>query len=158
LAAPFKPKDAALFSVISSFDSAYSAYNEFQSGLERYWALRHLEQQGLGELDAAVMKDGLVRAETLPLVFRALGTESLPRGERVRVRITGIDLLTLDLHASLLVRLGEAEAAAVSETEAEAEDEEEAAASHPLSLAIDVADATDEAEAAGGGSNRAPGA
>lgn len=158
LAAPFKPKDAALFSVISSFDSAYSAYNEFQSGLERYWALRYLEQQGLTELDAAVMKDGLVRAETLPLVFRALGTESLPRGERVRVRITGIDLLTLDLHASLLVRLGEAEAAAVSETEAEAEDEEEAAASHPLSLAIDVADATDETQAADAGSNRPPGA
>ena len=36
------------------------------------------------------MKDGLVRADTLPLVFRALGTESLPRGARVRVRITGM--------------------------------------------------------------------
>ena len=29
------------------------------------------EQNGVAELDAAVMKDGLVRAETLPLVFRA---------------------------------------------------------------------------------------
>jgi exoribonuclease-2 len=46
------------------------------------------------------MKDGLVRADTLPLVFRVPGTESLPRGSRVRARITGIDLLTLDLHAS----------------------------------------------------------
>ena len=44
------------------------------------------------------------------------------------------------------------------ETEAEAEDEEEAAASHPLSLAIDVADATDDAEAARGASTGAPGA
>lgn len=143
LAAPFKPKDAALFSVISSFDAAYSAYNEFQSGLERYWTLRHIEQQGLQELDAAVMKDGLVRAETLPLVFRALGTESLARGERVRVRLTGLDLLTLNVHATLLVRLGET---APEPAEAEAEDEE-AVAPGPLSLAIDVADDTGTADA-----------
>jgi hypothetical protein len=62
----------------------------------------------VAELDAAVMKDGLVRADTLPLVFRVPGTESLPRGSRVRVRITGIDLLTLDLHASWPQRLGRA--------------------------------------------------
>jgi exoribonuclease-2 len=140
LAAPFKPKDAALFSIISSFDAAYSAYNDFQSGLERYWTLRYLQQQAIDELDAAVMKDGLVRAETLPLVFRALGTESLARGERVRVRITGLDLLTLDVHANLLVRLGEAVEAAA---QAEAEDEEEAPAQGPLALAIDVADASE---------------
>ena len=65
----------------------------------------------MAELDAAVMKDGLVRAETLPLVFRLPGTESLPRGSRVRARITGIDLLTLDLHAALAARLDVAGAA-----------------------------------------------
>jgi hypothetical protein len=54
------------------------------------------------------MKDGLVRADTLPLVFRVPGTESLPRGTRVRARVTGIDLLTLDLHAQLLQRLDDA--------------------------------------------------
>ncbi len=40
LAAPFKPKDAALFSIISAFDAAYAAYNGFQHGIERYWTLR----------------------------------------------------------------------------------------------------------------------
>ena len=35
LAAPFKPKDADLFSIISSFDAAYSAYNGYQAGMER---------------------------------------------------------------------------------------------------------------------------
>ena len=49
-----------------------------------------------------------MRADTLPLVFRALGAESLPRGARVRVRITGIDLLTLDVHASVVARLDDA--------------------------------------------------
>ena len=47
LAAPFKPKDAALFSVISGFDAAYAAYNDFQSAIERYWTLRYLEQNAL---------------------------------------------------------------------------------------------------------------
>src|SRR5205085_9369776 len=78
LAAPFKPKDAALFSVISAFDAAYTAYNGFQSGIERYWTLKYLAQQHIDELDASVMKDGLVRAETLPLVFRAIGADALP--------------------------------------------------------------------------------
>ena len=42
LAAPFKPKDAALFSIISAFDAAYAAYNDFQQAIERYWTLRWL--------------------------------------------------------------------------------------------------------------------
>jgi exoribonuclease-2 len=46
LAAPFKPKDAALFSIISGFDAAYAAYNDFQHGIERYWTLRWLQQNG----------------------------------------------------------------------------------------------------------------
>ncbi|MED5617959.1 ribonuclease catalytic domain-containing protein [Ideonella sp. BN130291] len=146
LVAPFKPKDAALFSIISGFDAAYSAYNEFQSGLERYWTLRYLQQQAIDELDAAVMKDGLVRAEALPLVFRALGTESLPRGERVRVRISGLDLLTLDVHASLLVRLGEVNQAAAEP--AVEEDEDDAPPQGPLAIAIDLSDADGEAPAA----------
>ncbi|MGM9488913.1 ribonuclease catalytic domain-containing protein [Ideonella sp. YS5] len=145
LAAPFKPKDAMLFSIISGFDTAYSAYNGFQSAIERYWALRFVEQQGLTELDAAVMKDGLVRCDHLPLVFRALGTESLPRGTHVRVRVTGIDLLTLDLHASLAARLDDQVAdEAAAEDEAEAEE----APAGTLTLAIDLADDAGEAEAA----------
>ena len=136
LAAPFKPKDASLFSVISGFDAAYTAYNDFQHGIERFWTLRWLEQNAVTELEAAVMKDGLVRADTLPLVFRVGGTESLPRGAKVMARITGLDLLTLDVHAVLAARLDEPPAAAD-----EAADDDEAAASGPLTLAIDVADA-----------------
>ena len=107
LAAPFKPKDAALFSVISGFDAAYAAYNDFQNGIERWWTLRWVEQNALAHIDAAVMKDGLVRADTLPLVFRLPGSENLPRGARVRARVAGLDLLTMELHATLLARLDE---------------------------------------------------
>ena len=143
LQAPFKPKDAALFAIVSGFEAAHAAYNQFQNGLERYWTMRHLAQAGITELDATVLKDGLVRADTLPLVFRALGCEPLPRGARVRVRITGSELLTLELHASLVTRL-DAEAAAPTDEAAEDAGEELDAPPAGLALAIDL----DEAEPA----------
>jgi exoribonuclease II len=141
LAAPFKPKDATLFSIISAFDAAYAAYGDFQHGIERYWTIRHLAQHGITELDAAVMKDGLVRADTLPLVFKALGCESLARGAKVRVRITGSDALTLEVHANLVARLDEAPPAPADEAE-EADDASDALeAAAPLALAINLDDA-----------------
>lgn len=154
LAAPFKPKDATLFSVISAFDTTYAAYNAWQQSIERWWTLRWLQQQGTERLEASVMKDGLVRADGLPLVFRALGCEPLARGTPVRVRLTGIDLLTLDLHASLDEVL--AAPAPVGDRPAEAgeESEEDAPAAGPLALAIDV---DDGAAASADGTPAAPG-
>lgn len=151
LAAPFKPRDAALFSIISAFDAAYSAYNGFQSGIERYWTLQYLAQQGLNEIDAVVMKDGLVRADTLPLVFRALGAEGLPRGAHVRVRIASHDLLTLDLQAKVSARLDDEAAAPMAEAQAEAPDGDdgEADSAGPLSLAIDLQDGAEDPAAGG---------
>jgi exoribonuclease II len=136
LAAPFKPKDAELFGIISNFESAYSAYSAFQSSLERYWTLRYLQQASITELDAAVMVNGLVRADDLPLVFKATGCDNLPRHARVRVRITGVDELTLEVHASLVARLDDDAA----KTDADAEDDGDDAAdtAAPLALAIDI--------------------
>ncbi|MEJ6008199.1 RNB domain-containing ribonuclease [Paucibacter sp. AS339] len=141
LVAPFKPKDANLFSIISGFDAAYAAYNGFQNGIERFWTLRYLVQNQITELTATVMKDGLVRADELPLVFKALGCEPLARGAHVRVRITGTDEMTLDVHANLIERLDEALPAAADEDSGE--DEEEGAG--PLTLALDMAPLEEEA-------------
>ena len=71
-------------------------------------------------------------------MFKALGCDGLPRGTHVRIRITGLDLLTLDVHATLVARLDEA---LPSAGEADEEADEEAEAAAPLALAIDVADA-----------------
>jgi exoribonuclease II len=139
LAAPFKPRDATLFSVISAFDAAYSAYNDFQNGIERYWTLRGLQQQEATEITAGVLKDGLVRADKLPLVFKAVGCEALPRGTRVKLRITGIDTLTLDLHASLVARIDDAPAVVAADDTSETA-EDELVEAGPLALAIDTAD------------------
>ena len=138
LAAPFKPRDVQMFSIISSFESAYAEYNAFQSGIERYWTMQYLAQHHLSELDAVVMKDGLVRADDLPLVFRALGAEQMPRGARVRVRVTGADLLTLDLHANVVARLDDPGTTADDVVVIDTELEEDVAGAGPLSLAIEV--------------------
>ena len=140
LAAPFKPKDADLFSVISSFDAAYSAYNGFQSGIERYWTLKYLQQNGISEVTASAFKDNLVRADELPLVLPAMGAQGLPRGAKVRVRLGEIDEITLDISGTVVERLDAVadDAAAGTEVDADEDDGESDAPAGPISIAVDI--------------------
>jgi exoribonuclease-2 len=145
LAAPFKPKDAELFSIISAFDAAYSAYNGYQAGMERFWTLKYLEQQGITELVATTFKEGpggswLVRADELPLVFPVLGAQGLTRGARLRVRLGEVDEIALDVSGTVIERL---DAAPVVEDGTQDEDEP---AAGPIAIALDV----NEPEAAPG--------
>jgi exoribonuclease-2 len=141
LAAPFKPKDADLFSVISSFDAAYSAYNGFQSGIERYWTLKYLQQNGIAEVTASAFKDNLVRADELPLVLPAMGAQGLPRGAKVRVRLGEIDEITLDISGTVIERLDTVpdEAALAAEDE-EGDDGDTDAPAGPISIAVDLSE------------------
>lgn len=143
LAAPFKPKDASLFSVVSAFDAAYSAYNLFQNGMERFWTLRYLQQEQIGELTATLVRDNLVRADMLPLVLPVLGTEGLPRGAHVRIRLGTIDEIALEVGGTVIERLDLPVEPVETGSGDEADDDE--ALATPLHLAIDV----DEAPADG---------
>ncbi len=105
LAAPFKPKDAALFSIIASFEDAYANYSQVQNTMERYWTLKAVQQRGMTELTAVVMKEGLARADNLPLVLTVLGAKELPRGAHIRVRLGEIDFIALEMSGTLLERL-----------------------------------------------------
>ncbi len=136
LAAPFKPKDADLFSIISSFDAAYSAYNGYQSAMERFWTLQYLRQNSITEVDATVFKDNLVRADTLPLVLPVMGAQGLARGTRVRVKLGEMDLITLDIHGTVLAQLDQPAA----ETSVEADSEEDAEMAGPIAIAVDVSE------------------
>jgi exoribonuclease II len=136
LAAPFKPKDAELFSIISGFDAAYSAYNGHQAGMERFWTLKYIQQNGLTELTGVAFKDGLVRADDLPLVLPVLGGNDLPRGAHVRVKLGEIDLITLDVHGTVVERLDVAPEPLESE-----EDTDEEPVAGPIAIAVDVSDA-----------------
>ena len=143
LAAPFKPKDAELFSIISSFDAAYSAYSSYQSAMERFWTLRHIQQSGNTELLATVFKDNMARADDLPLVLPLLNAQGLPRGARVRVKLGAIDLITLDVQASVMERL-DTPATEVPTEEPDEEADDEAAG--PIAIAVDVSEAAPLAE------------
>ncbi|MEO8836697.1 MAG: RNB domain-containing ribonuclease [Caldimonas sp.] len=136
LVAPFKPKDVQLLATIADFDASYAAYNAFQAQIERYWSLQYLAQRDLHELEASVLKDGLVRAESLPLVFRAAGAEPLARGSSVRVRLGAVDLLTLDVGASVVARLGDDARAGGTVGEDAVDDDDDTAG--PLAIAVDV--------------------
>jgi exoribonuclease-2 len=66
----------------------------------------------------------------------------VPRGARLRVRITATDLLTLDVHASVVARLDDpattADDAVVDDAEIEEASDELAGGAGPLTLAIDM--------------------
>jgi exoribonuclease-2 len=146
LAAPFKPKDAELFSIISGFDAAYSAYNGVQSSMERYWTLRHVQQQGLEELDASLVKEmgagtWLVRADTLPLMFSVLGANNLPRGARVRVKLSDVDLMALDVRGTVIAHLDAEGETASDDAEQDGEDDDNLPAG-PVTIAVDLNDNT----------------
>ncbi|MBR6976545.1 MAG: RNB domain-containing ribonuclease, partial [Ottowia sp.] len=89
---PFAPKDTALMAAVSAFDSAYTAYAAHQAAMERFWTLRWLRQEGCTELDATLLRAQgagvwLARAQTLPLVFTALGAADAAPGAQVRVKL-----------------------------------------------------------------------
>jgi exoribonuclease II len=146
LAAPFKPKDAELFSIISGFDAAYSAYNANQAAMERFWTLRWLQQGGVKELVATVFKDNLARADDVPLVLPVLGAGDLPRGARVRVRLGDIDLIALDVKGTVAERL---DAVAAPPLASEEDDGDEETVAGPIAIAVDVEDTGESPPAAG---------
>ena len=142
LVAPFKPKDADLFSIISNFDNTYSAYNQYQNGMERYWTLKYLQQNHITELNATLFKENMVRADDLPLVLPVMGANQLERGTKVSVKLGDINLMTLDVSGTITdIRIaahtGDMTISDVSEDESEESD-----VAGALSIAVDM----DEAE------------
>lgn len=159
LAAPFKPKDAELFSIISNFEATYSAYNGYQNAMERFWTLQYLQQNHITELEATVIKDArnggdfLVRADSLPLVLPVLGAQTLQRGARIRLQLGTIDLIALDVSGTLVqVLQGPDElqnTAAVDGALSNEDDDEDDAASAAgpiaIALTLDANEADDTA-------------
>ena len=149
LAAPFKPKDAQLFSIISAFEATYAAYNGYQAAMERFWTLQYLRQNAISELVATVIKEGMARADEVPLVLAIAAGAGLPRGAQVRLRLGMIDLMTLDVSATVLERLdspqeaGDPGDAAALASGVQGEDEEDLVG--PITIAVDVLDTPDPA-------------
>ncbi|MCB2005733.1 MAG: RNB domain-containing ribonuclease, partial [Rhodoferax sp.] len=123
--------------------------------IERFWTLRYLTQNNIQELVAALFKDNLVRAESLPLVLPVVGAQGLPRGARLRVRLGAVDTIALDVSGSVIERLdaptgdgAPAPDAAVSD-----DDSDDEVVVGPLAIAVDLDEPA--AAAAPGGDNQA---
>jgi exoribonuclease II len=102
LVAPFKPKDSALFAIVSQFDAAYAAYGDHQSNMERYWCLRWLGQENARQVEAVVLKDEVLRLVDIPLIIRLPGMPSVARGAQVKIDILRWDEVDLSIEARIL--------------------------------------------------------
>lgn len=93
----FAAKSDALFAALRDFELTYGAYAEFQRGMERYWCLRWLAQESVTSIEATIRRDNSCQLDHLPLIQRVPSAPELKTGERVRLSIEAIDLLTLEL-------------------------------------------------------------
>jgi exoribonuclease-2 len=148
LVAPFKPRDANLFAIVSAFDAAYAAYNDHQQNMERYWCLRWLGQQDQRQVEAVVLKDEVLRLVDIPLVIKLPGMPSVARGAIVKLDILRWDEVDLSIEARLLEvpapAAGEASTPVDAELDYEEEDSGQAAAAEAVEAEAAVAVITAE--------------
>jgi exoribonuclease-2 len=106
--APFARNSDALLSAMRAFELTHARYDEHQRGMETYWSLRWVLQEGRAQVDALVLRENLVRVEGLPLVVRIASLPELAPGTRVRLEIERVDLLERSLAAVYRETLGSA--------------------------------------------------
>ncbi|MES2207328.1 MAG: ribonuclease catalytic domain-containing protein [Pseudomonadota bacterium] len=97
---PYSPSDSHFLQGMSEFETAYSAYSQFQDQMELHWCLRWLEQENIKGLEATtLMRESLVRLNRLPMVVKVNGlpTPSVP-GTLCRLQLNGLDTWSLESH------------------------------------------------------------
>lgn len=147
LVAPFKPRDANLFAIVSAFDAAYAAYNDHQQNMERYWCLRWLGQEEARQVEAVVLKDEVLRLVEIPLIIRLPGMPQVARGAQVKLDILRWDEVDLSIEARLLEMPAAAEISPDAELDYdEDEDSGQAAAAEAVEAEGAVAVVTPEPE------------
>lgn len=113
--APFTRSSEALLAAMRAFEVTYARYDEHQRAMETYWCLRWLEQEGIAESDATVLRENLVRFAGLPLATRVPSLPELEPGTRVRLAVQEIDLLERTVSCVWRATLGRAEPVTVAE-------------------------------------------
>ncbi len=103
----FAPKSADLMAAMRDFELTYTAYNEFQRQMERYWCLRWLRQEAPETVEATVIRDNLVRLAAIPLIFKVPSMPLQLPGSRVKLAIEGSDLLDVEVSARYVATLAE---------------------------------------------------
>lgn len=99
LVAPYQPKDADLFAVVSAFEGQYAIWADFQRQMERYWCLRWLQQNQVSQCQGTFIRDDLIRLSDIPLVLNVAGLPELQRGASVTLQLSEFDELALTVVA-----------------------------------------------------------
>jgi len=104
----YLPNDAALFTVMRDFDTAYTLYNEFQRNMERYWCLRWLlqEKETLGDTSQEIpLSNSLDETASHSTKLPNTAAKSLvipPAGERTIEPLRGLTVFALVLRENLV--------------------------------------------------------
>ncbi len=117
---PFAKRSPELNEITRKFDVTYDAYADIQRNLERYWCLRYLEQEGIRELDAMIIRDELVRASQLPLIVKLDKSPGLPGKTAVRVTVGPLNYWDISGQFTLIPNTENAPQEALRETSMEA--------------------------------------
>jgi exoribonuclease II len=105
----FGQKSELLFAAMRDFDVTYAGYADFQRQMERYWCLRWLQQEGCSELTARTLRrEGMVKADRLPLAVAAPSVPACPPGTHVRLAVGKRDELTLEVDLRYVETLADA--------------------------------------------------
>ena len=94
---PYNALDGKLNVIIRNFDQTYSAYNEFQTRMERYWSLQYLIQEKLAEISAVIWRDNLVKIDGMFFITKVPSLPELKIGTKVLLEIKHIDTLLMEL-------------------------------------------------------------
>jgi exoribonuclease-2 len=115
--APFARNSDALLAALRAFEVTYARYDEHQRAMESFWSLRWLLQESVKTLQAVVLRENLVRIEGLPLTTRVSSLPALDPATRVRLEVTGVDLIERSLACTYRETLGRSEAGVQDATE-----------------------------------------
>jgi exoribonuclease II len=95
---PFARGDAKLLAAIADFDATYSTYGEFQQQMEFYWCIRYVQQQATARLTATVIRENLVRLDSLPVVQRINDMSHQEPGTKIVLAVGELDLFEPAMH------------------------------------------------------------
>jgi exoribonuclease-2 len=90
---PFARNSDGLLTALRAFEITATRFDEHQRGMEDYWSLRWLLQEGVTSAAAVVLRESLVRFEGLPLVTRVPSLPPLDPGTCVLLEIKSVDLI-----------------------------------------------------------------
>jgi exoribonuclease II len=103
--APYTGGGEQLLAAMRDFEIASDVYADFQRTMERYWCLRWLLQEEVELTEAEVLRETLVKIDSIPLMTRVVSLPHVEPGIKVQLRITDIDLLDLSFHAEFVGRV-----------------------------------------------------